>query len=216
MPPPQSSTGDLRSSARNNGGTPPFQQSPSHDSDGILLCVCEATETQGLTYDRMPERFTCDKVNRRWTPRKKGFAYGQIYFVSPTAGEQYYLRMLLCTVPQPTSFESLRTVNNTLHPTFKAACSARGLLISDDEYDYCLTEASAMQTGRQLRRLFCIILLECIPQNPQKLWDKFWQALCSDCKFLLLNIGLINEEDLSPAHIKSYGLMLLEEQLDAG
>src|ERR1700761_7165155 len=123
--------------------------------------------------------------------------------------------MLLCTVPQPTSFQYLRTVNDTLLPTFKAACSARGLLIADDEYDYCLKEASAMQTGRQLRRLFCIILLECIPQNPQKLWDKFWRAICSDCKFLLLNIGLIAEDDITTSHVESYGLMLLDEQLQA-
>src|ERR1700761_6518989 len=123
--------------------------------------------------------------------------------------------MLLCTVPQPTSFQYLRTVNDTLLPTFKAACCARGLLISDDEYDFCLNEASAMQTGRQLRRLFCIILLECVPQNPQKLWDKFWRAICSDCKFLLLNIGVINEEDIMPAHIESYGLILVDEQLQA-
>src|ERR1700761_883272 len=87
------------------------------------------------------------KLNRRWTLRKQGFAYGWIYFVGPTAGEHYYLCMLLCTVPQPTSFKNLCTVNETLQPTFKAACSAHGLLIADDEYNYCLNEASAMQTG---------------------------------------------------------------------
>src|ERR1700761_217475 len=123
--------------------------------------------------------------------------------------------MLLCTVPQPTSFQYLRTVNDTLLPTFKAACAARALLISDDEYEYCLNEASSMQTGRQLRRLFCIVLLECVPQNPQKLWDKFWRAICSDCKFILLNIGVINESHITAAHIESYGLMLLDEQLQA-
>ena len=147
----------------------------------FTACQKYPVQTQGITYDRMPQHFTWDKVNRTWTPRKKGFAYGRIYFVSPTAGERYYLRMLLCTVPQPTSFANLRTVNNTLHPTFKGACSARGLLISDDEYDYCLNEACTMQSGRQLRRLFSIILLECGPQDPQKLWDKFWRAICSDC-----------------------------------
>jgi hypothetical protein len=120
--------------------------------------------------------------------------------------------MLLCTVPGATSFQFLRTVNGTTYPTFKAACTALGLLASDEEYDFCLTEASAMQTGRQLRRLFCTILLECTPRNPQNLWDKYSAAITDDCKYLLRQRGFLDAE-ITAAHVESLGLILVDEQL---
>ena len=42
-----------------------------------------------------------------------------MYFVHPTAGEQYYLRMLLSIVRGATSFENLRTVDGFLYPSLK-------------------------------------------------------------------------------------------------
>jgi hypothetical protein len=53
--------------------------------------------------------------------------------------------MLLYVVTSPTSWEALRTFNGVTHPTFKAACAARGLLEGDEEWDICLTEAALMQ-----------------------------------------------------------------------
>ena len=61
-----------------------------------------------------------------------------MYFASPNSGERFYLRLLLTVVRGPTSFENLRTVNNVLHDTFKAACVARGLLEDDDEWIQCM------------------------------------------------------------------------------
>src|ERR1700761_7352579 len=57
----------------------------------FTACRKYPRETHALTYDRMPELFTWDKGNHKWTPCKSGFAYGRIYFVSPSAGERYYL-----------------------------------------------------------------------------------------------------------------------------
>jgi hypothetical protein len=178
----------------------------------FTACRQYPTETCGLTYDRMPEYFTWKNNDKTWSPRKDGFAYGRVYFVSPSAGERYYLRMLLCTVPNPTSFQSLRTVNDIVYPNFKAACAALGLLASDDEYKFCLTEAAAMQTGRQLRRLFATILLDCNPRNPQSLWDKFWRSITDDCKYMLEKHGMPSSE-ITDAHIQSYGLIQLDNQL---
>ena len=42
-----------------------------------------------------------------------------MYFVHFTAGEQYYLRMLLSIVCGATSFENLRTVDGIFYPSFK-------------------------------------------------------------------------------------------------
>lgn len=122
--------------------------------------------------------------------------------------------MLLCTVPNPTSFQNLRTVNGVTYPTFQAACSALGLLANDDEYDLCLSEATTMQTGGQLRRLFSTILLECTPRDPQRLWDNHWNAMTDDCAYLLRQRAVLTE--ITPAHIESYGLILIDEQLQLG
>jgi hypothetical protein len=43
-------------------------------------------------------------------------------------GEVYYLHCLLTVTQGPTSFKNLRTVDDILQPTFKAACRARGII----------------------------------------------------------------------------------------
>ena len=70
-----------------------------------------------------------------------------MYYINPTAGERFYLRLLLTAVRGPTSFEHLRTVDGTLYPTFQAACVALGLLDDDREWIDCLTEASVFTDG---------------------------------------------------------------------
>ena len=105
-------------------------------------------------------------------------------------GERFYLRTLLIAVRGPTSFENLRTingvvVNGVVHPTFKDACRALGLLENDGEWLQCLREASVMQTGHQLRQLFVMILKECSPVKPEDLWDKFKTSICDDLQHKL-------------------------------
>ncbi|GFW06066.1 helitron_like_N domain-containing protein [Trichonephila clavipes] len=53
---------------------------------------------------------------------------GRIYTIHPNNREYYHLRMLLNPVKGPTSFESLKSVNGILYPTYQAACLALGLL----------------------------------------------------------------------------------------
>jgi hypothetical protein len=66
---------------------------------------------------------------------------GRMYFVQPSEGERYYLRVLLTHVAGATCFEDLRTTHRPhtpttiVHPTFKVACLARGLLQDDVEWD---------------------------------------------------------------------------------
>ena len=50
--------------------------------------------------------------------RQRGTTLGRLYFVSPTAGEFFYLRTLLTTIKAPTSWENLRTFDRVVHPTF--------------------------------------------------------------------------------------------------
>lgn len=126
---------------------------------------------RSLAYHEFPKRFTWNPSSRKWTVRQANFnTIGRLYFISPTAGELFYLRTLLTAVRGPTSFENLRTFDNVQHVTYRDACVARGLLADDGEWRQCLDEASHMQTGRQLRQLFTTMLIFCAPTAPLTLW----------------------------------------------
>ncbi|KAF8400055.1 hypothetical protein HHK36_015930 [Tetracentron sinense] len=85
--------------------------------------------------------------------------------VCTTEGERYYLQMLLHIIRGATNFEDLRTVDCIIYPTFKAACSALGLLDDDTEWHESLNEASLWATGRQLRDMFYTVVLKDMSLN---------------------------------------------------
>jgi hypothetical protein len=56
-----------------------------------------------------------------WSTQQRGEkVVGQMYFVHPTAGECFFLHLLLTVIPSATSFEHLRTVDNIEHLMFQA------------------------------------------------------------------------------------------------
>jgi hypothetical protein len=79
--------------------------------------------------------------------------------VHPSAGERYYLRMLLLIVKGVESYESLRTYNNNIYATFKEACNARGLLSNDQKWYNAFDKVTRWATSNQLRQLFVTMLL---------------------------------------------------------
>ncbi|EIW71848.1 hypothetical protein TREMEDRAFT_27049 [Tremella mesenterica DSM 1558] len=177
-----------------------------------LLGYFKACETysellRDKIYADVPELLCWHAKERAWKPRKRGTAIGRVYFAGPQSGELYYLRLLLYHVPCPTSFESLRTVDHTLHPTFRAACVALGLLDDDRDLDECLTQAATYASGSQLRRLFVIILVENQPSSPADLWETHSMALSDDCVHLLRQKGWM--ENPSVEERLSYALHLL-------
>ena len=160
-----------------------------------------------LTYQEFPQRFVYEAKAKAWHVRKQGFALGRMYFVPPKSGDElFYLRTLLTVVKGPTSFKDLRRFRGTTHPTFYEACLARGLLEDDGEWRQCLLEASFMQTGEQLRHLFALLLLSCVPTRPAQLWNDFRQHICDDLHAHLRSSGwhIHRDED-----IYDYGLWLL-------
>ena len=66
------------------------------------------------------------------------------------------------------------------HPTFKAACIARGLLQDDEEWRQCLQDASLSATPHQLRDLFANILVFNDVADPLALWQEFKEDLAED------------------------------------
>ncbi|XP_052189987.1 uncharacterized protein LOC127799809 [Diospyros lotus] len=134
-----------------------------------FFAYCAGSEDEcPFTYQEFPQHYVWLKSEKRWKSREMGYAIGRMYFASPNCGERFYLRLLLTVVKGPKSFQSLRTIDNVVHDTFKLACVAMGLLEDDEEWIQCLKEAVVMKTGYQLRRLFSIILTQCSPLNPCK------------------------------------------------
>ncbi len=162
------------------------------------------------TYQELPQYFTWNARGRRWALRKKGFALGRMYFVSPNAGPRFYLRLLLTVVKGATSFEALRTYHSRTYETFKLACRARGLLEDDGEWADCLQEASEMQTGSRLRSLFATLLCYCSPTSPDVLWESFKVHICDDLRHRLVLMGRTSPSD---ADVFDYGLYLLDRSL---
>jgi hypothetical protein len=74
-----------------------------------------------------------------------------MYYAHPTAGELYYLRMLLMIVKGSTSYVDIRTFNGQVYDTFRDACEAHGLLESDNEWKLLFDEAIISASSYQLR-----------------------------------------------------------------
>jgi len=151
-------------------------------------------------YPDYPEIVVWSKSKKAWHLRKRVTGrrgagrnnhvtlgtVGRMYFVQPSEGERYYLRVLLTHVARATCFEDLRTTHQPhmpttiVHPTFKVICLTRGLLQDDVEWDQCLSEAAGMQLPRSLRQLFASLLIFNNVTNPGRLWDSHKGALTED------------------------------------
>ncbi len=167
-------------------------------------------EARNITYADFPGSFTWNVKTKEWKPRTRGCSIGRIYNVNILAGEKYYLRSLLNVVKGARSFEDLKSVNGTPHPTFKATAYALGLFENDDECHQSLQEASTYSTGHQLRYLFGTILIYVEPAEPLSLWQANEISLSDDCGTILQRRGI---EEPSPEEIRSLSLSLLNQVL---
>jgi hypothetical protein len=152
-----------------------------------------------------------NKKSYKWTKRQRGFAIGRMYYAHPSSGERFYIRLLLTVVKGAKGFEHLRTFEGTVHPTFKAACIAHGLLEDDSEWCQCLQEAKDMQMGAQLRQLFVTIMCDCAAAEPEMLWRDFKQYICDDLRYWIRTHSDIEEP--TDEHVEDYGLYLIDKLL---
>ncbi|XP_074288915.1 uncharacterized protein LOC141614060 [Silene latifolia] len=103
--------------------------------------VEEMQVAKELLYCEFPTKFVWKKKLRQWSLRKKGFTIGRLVHVPPQCGELYFMRVMLNHVKGPKCFDDIRTVNHFVHPTFREACYALGLIGDDREYIAAINEA---------------------------------------------------------------------------
>jgi len=131
-----------------------------------------------------------------------------MHFVHPSTGECFYLQTLLTIAKGAKNFDEIRMFDDTVHPIYKAACLAHGLLEDDGEWNQCLAEAGEMQTGSQLHPLFAHILLHCHPAEPAVLWQQHREKNCNNLQHRLTTHHDIPEP--TNDQIYDYGLYLLD------
>lgn len=136
-----------------------------------------------LTYCDFPKKWRYDESTRTWIPRHSGFKIGRLYYVHPSVGERYYLRMLLMVVKGAQSYEDLKTYNGITYSTFREACNAHGLLGSDQEWYCAFDEAATWATSSQLRQLFVTMLLFCEVNDERAFFEKVWRLLADDIQY---------------------------------
>ncbi|KAF8100721.1 hypothetical protein N665_0218s0059 [Sinapis alba] len=157
-------------------------------------------EARELTYIEFPSR-------------QQGEAIGRVVYISPAAGDSYFLRMLLNVVRGPTSFNKLYTVGDVVFKKFKEVCYARGLLDDDKEWHEAIEEPSLWATGRQLRSFFVLILVYCQVISPLKLWEHTWKFLADDILYIKRKEFRFLELELEDEQLKQYTLLEVEKHL---
>jgi hypothetical protein len=102
----------------------------------------------------------------------------RIQTVRPGMGEVFYICALLCH-RAVTSWNELRMIENTLHPTYAEAAQAFGLFENGNEAELAMEDAIAcLRTLSQLRFLFAQLILEGGPASV--LWQRFQHQLAED------------------------------------
>uniref|UniRef100_A0ACD5XK49 Uncharacterized protein n=1 Tax=Avena sativa TaxID=4498 RepID=A0ACD5XK49_AVESA len=135
---------------------------------------------RSLAYCDFPTKWSWVAEKKRWVKRKKGKKIGRIYYVHPSTGELYYLRMLLMLVKGARSYADVRTYNNVVYGSFKDACAARGLLGDDNEWYCAFDEALEWGMGHQLHRLFVTMIIFCGVLDENGFFEKYWTYLAED------------------------------------
>ena len=129
----------------------------------------------------MPEHYTWNSRHKYWKKRTRiTGTIGRMVSITPASGDIYYMRLLLTQRADVFSFEDLRTIDDIVYDTYKAACIALRLLEDDTEWENCLNEAAGYQIPKALRSLFLTILIMCNPSKPLQLYNKFKHHLMQD------------------------------------
>jgi hypothetical protein len=117
-----------------------------------------------------------------------------MYFVHPATSECFFFCLLLTVVLGATTFEHLRTIDNTKHLTFQTACKTLGLLKNDTKWDTCMREACIDQDTKRLRNLFVTFLLFCSPLNLKVLWERYRDDMSHDMRHRRITNGGTTED----------------------
>lgn len=93
------------------------------------------------------------------TSSKKGMSIGRMYHCNPTAGEKFYIWLLLTAVLGLPLFEHLRTVNGVQYDTFQEAYVALQLVENNQHWIHTFEEAVTYASGERLWQLLITAMI---------------------------------------------------------
>ena len=150
--------------------------------------VCKRGKVPAYARDKTPRQHWVDDFIAAPTKRMAVYKLAdsrektlvRIPRCSPSQGERFYIRLLLCHVPAR-SWQQLRTHEGETYRTFEEAAHARNLLAGLDEYeflfeDYAASAAVGIVTPEKLQQLFVTCMTQGeFPANA--LWQKHKVAM---------------------------------------
>ena len=130
-----------------------------------------------LKYDEFPQFFTWNPRTKHWHRRtkiQKEPTVGRIHPASPTAGERYYLRLLLTIKRGGTFFNDMKQcLDNVVYSTFKETCVAMGLTEDYKIHIDAMKDTALYASPANLRFTFVLLLLNCELSNLVSLFSQF-------------------------------------------
>ena len=152
--------------------------------------ICE----DRLLYQDVPSLYTFDKKQRLWKLRlkRKNGVVGRLHSASPLDHERFALRLLLLNIPAPKSYEDMKTVNGVVMESFTDAAKARGLLEDDNVWACTLQELCDMNSPKNIRITFAIMLCYNYIPHPIQLYERFEEQMCED--FFRQNSDISDDE----------------------
>ncbi|KAJ1689867.1 hypothetical protein LUZ63_014022 [Rhynchospora breviuscula] len=166
-----------------------------------------------LTYPEVTRYYTWHEKEKVWKFRQAGYRLARMHFVQPTAGDLYYVRMLLNSTRGATSFDELRTVNGVMYSTYKEACNAVGLLDDNSEWLYTMQEAAGSASCEQLRTMFVDILLYSDVADAKELWESCWNYMGDDIVQNMRSAHCNDQLTIHPDSLRDYILHKLGDIL---
>ncbi|XP_024007954.1 uncharacterized protein LOC112083963 [Eutrema salsugineum] len=170
-------------------------------------------DSKKLRYVELLTMFTWNNKDKMYSVRKQRGSIGRIVNILPSAGELYYLRILVNISRGPTSFDDLKTVGGQIQTSYKAACYARGLLEEDKEWHDAMDESSQWATAYLLRCLFVLMLIYCEVSEPVKLWNHCWENMAEDVLRKQRKVLSFPKLQLESPQLQHYTLIEIENLL---
>ena len=185
-----------------------LNKDPDLDADSSTLA-------RQLRYFEVPQYFTWDTSSSSWKRRRRrargGNVIGRMTNIKPSAGEQFYLRLLLLHVPGAcaTCWSDLQAPSGSADgsKTFQAKARLLGLLHDDRETADMLTEAVRLiRSLNKLAELFCETLVWLEVHDKPRLWDTFLTLLREQHPSISIGNFYISVQK----HLNEYALSLTE------
>jgi PIF1-like helicase/Helitron helicase-like domain at N-terminus/Helicase len=137
-------------------------------------------EARQYKYIEIPHHYRW--VSQSWVRRiqRNKTSLGRLAPVNIRDPEKFALRILLCNKAGAQSFLDLKTVAQTVHPSFSSAARALGFLGTTNSSIEILQDASTFANSSQLRQLLAMLCVNDMISNGPSLIQHFLTIFTSD------------------------------------